>query len=87
MNRSGTEALPLPHVTGGLAASGTNPWLHPIKRLAAWIRNKRRIRRAMTELMALDDRMLADIGLTRGQVGHAARHGRSFAPMDDVARL
>jgi uncharacterized protein YjiS (DUF1127 family) len=78
MSRSGTEALPLSHVTGGLASSGTNLRLHPVKQLAAWIRNKRRFRRAMNELMALDDRLLADIGLTRGQVEQAARQGRSL---------
>lgn|SRR5262245_4917906 len=44
-------------------------------RLIAWFRNERRIRRGVDELMALDDRMLSDIGLTRGSVEHAARYG------------
>jgi uncharacterized protein YjiS (DUF1127 family) len=86
MSRSGIKVLPLSHVTG-LAACATTPWLHPIKQLALWIRNKRRIRRAVNELMALDDRMLTDIGLTRGQVEQAARRGRSLAPLDGIARI
>ena len=76
MRRSSTEALSLSHVTDGLAPSRMNPWPHPIKRLAGWIRNEREIGRAINTLMALDDHMLADIGLKRTQVKHAARHGR-----------
>ena len=34
------------------------------------------LRRSVEELMALDDRMLADIGLTRGNVEYAVRYGR-----------
>jgi uncharacterized protein YjiS (DUF1127 family) len=58
----------------------TAPWqaapVKAVNRLFAWIRNKRRIRRAIDELMALDDRMLSDIGLARGNIEHAARYGR-----------
>jgi uncharacterized protein YjiS (DUF1127 family) len=58
----------------------TAPWqaapVKAVNRLFAWIRNKRRIRRAIDELMALDDRMLSDIGLTRGSIEPAARYGR-----------
>jgi len=32
-------------------------------------------RRAVAELSALDDRMLKDIGLTRGSIPHAVRSG------------
>jgi uncharacterized protein YjiS (DUF1127 family) len=46
-----------------------------LRRLIAWFRNERRIRRGIDELMALDDRMLSDIGLTRGSIEHAARYG------------
>ena len=44
-------------------------------RLIAWFRNELRIRRGIDELMTLDDRMLSDIGLTRGSIEHAARYG------------
>ena len=35
-----------------------------------------RLRRDMRKLAELDDRMLRDIGLARGQIEPAARHGR-----------
>jgi uncharacterized protein YjiS (DUF1127 family) len=50
-------------------------WAPVLGRLIAWFRNERRIRRGIDELMALDDRMLSDIGLTRGSFEHAARYG------------
>jgi uncharacterized protein YjiS (DUF1127 family) len=50
-------------------------WAPVLRRLIAWFRNERRIRRGIDELRALDDRMLADIGLTRATIEHAARHG------------
>lgn len=60
----------------GSAGSWLALLTNPIKRSIAWIWSTRRTRRAARELMALDDRMLADIGLTRGQVVYAVRHGR-----------
>jgi uncharacterized protein YjiS (DUF1127 family) len=47
-----------------------------IKRTIVWNRSTRRMRRAIEELVALDDRMLADIGLSRGDVQYAEWHGR-----------
>lgn len=47
-----------------------------IRRLLAGIRSAWRTRRSIDELMALDDHELADIGLTRGAVEYAVRHGR-----------
>jgi uncharacterized protein YjiS (DUF1127 family) len=44
-------------------------------RSIAWLEARRRMRRAVDELMAMDDRMLADIGVSRGEILHAARHG------------
>ena len=47
-----------------------------IQRSIEWLKERRRMRRATDELTALDDRMLADIGLSRGEIFHAVRHGR-----------
>jgi uncharacterized protein YjiS (DUF1127 family) len=46
-----------------------------VKRRIAQIRSNLQVRRRINALLALDDRMLADIGLTRGAVEYAARHG------------
>jgi len=40
---------------------------------------ERQIRRSVEELMIADDRILADIGLTRQDVDHAVRYGRLSA--------
>ena len=47
-----------------------------IKRLIAWMVWEWTIRRGIDALMALDDRALADVGLTRGAVEHLVRYGR-----------
>ena len=41
-----------------------------------WLRNRRRIRRNIDKLMALDDRLLKDIGLSRSDIEFSARYGR-----------
>jgi uncharacterized protein YjiS (DUF1127 family) len=46
------------------------------QRSIARIRNMIRIRRNTAALLRLDDRMLADVGLSRGEVEYAVRHGR-----------
>ena len=37
---------------------------------------RRRLHRDHQDLLSLDDRVLADIGLTRDDANHIARHGR-----------
>jgi uncharacterized protein YjiS (DUF1127 family) len=47
--------------------------------LARWLKTASRrvaMRRARRELFAMPDFMLADIGLTRGEIASAVRHGR-----------
>jgi uncharacterized protein YjiS (DUF1127 family) len=46
------------------------------KRWIDQIRSEWQTRRGIDALMALDERMLADIGLTRGAVEYAGRYGR-----------
>jgi uncharacterized protein YjiS (DUF1127 family) len=53
----------------------------PITRGIAWIGAQRLRRRAIAELMALDDRTLRDIGLSRSEIAHVVRRGR---PSDRV---
>jgi uncharacterized protein YjiS (DUF1127 family) len=46
------------------------------RRLAAKILAELAARRAVQTLASLDERMLRDIGVDRGQIWHATRHGR-----------
>jgi uncharacterized protein YjiS (DUF1127 family) len=48
-----------------------------LARAAAAISRWHRLRRDAWRLMALDDRMLRDIGLGRGEIEHAVRGGRA----------
>ncbi len=59
-------------MSGPEAAAGPSWWA----RLARATMTEYRIRRAMREIRALDDRMLHDVGLDRGGVEYAARFGR-----------
>src|SRR5262245_44517166 len=52
-----------------------------IKAIIASLAAERRRRLATSELHAFDDRMLADIGLTRGDIDNAVRFGRSQTGM------
>jgi uncharacterized protein YjiS (DUF1127 family) len=47
-----------------------------VARIATAIANELRIRRDMRQLLAMDDVMLKDIGLTRADIGAAVRYGR-----------
>jgi uncharacterized protein YjiS (DUF1127 family) len=70
--------------SGGLK---TESWLavlaRPIKRGIVWIAFRRQLRRDIEELMTLDDRMLRDIGLSRGEIEHAMPRGRPFDGWND----
>jgi uncharacterized protein YjiS (DUF1127 family) len=58
-----------------------------IGRIAERIRERMRRRAALAELMALDDRLLADIGLTRGQIPAAVGSARIGWLKDEVDSL
>ena len=77
MSTSTIEA-PVARRTDLSAESWPAALARPIKQGIAWIGSRRRLHRDIKELMALDDRILRDIGLRRGEVEYAARYGRSF---------
>jgi uncharacterized protein YjiS (DUF1127 family) len=62
-------------VDGDATAFGWAALVSWSKQWAEWFRSERHIRRATNELMTLDDRMLADIGLTRADLAYGARYG------------
>jgi uncharacterized protein YjiS (DUF1127 family) len=47
------------------------------------IMERSRMRRDASALLAMDDRILADIGLRRGEIEYAARYGRRPADSSD----
>ena len=69
------------------ASTNTDFWwatlVKSVRRRIARIRSERRIRRDIDALMVLDGRMLADIGLSRGDVECAARYGQLPARAND----
>ena len=46
------------------------------RRLFEWLTHQRKARRDMRVLLSFDDRMLADIGLSRGEINYAVMNGR-----------
>ncbi|WP_179221710.1 DUF1127 domain-containing protein [Inquilinus limosus] len=47
-----------------------------LDRIAAWIRRQVKMSRDTARLTALDDHLLADMGLTRGEIRGLVRRGR-----------
>ena len=84
---------------GALWPNAEGPHLHPAekrlnsllgrlisapRRIAAALAQELAVRRGMQSLASLDDRLLRDIGLERGQIDYAVRHGRQVRRMDDA---
>src|SRR5262245_35483670 len=90
-SEGGTNMAHLSIHSGALPAQGqdsTDFWpytlVKAIRRLIARIDSEWRIRRTIDVLMELDDRALADVGLTRGSIEHAVRCGR-FSTIESPA--
>jgi len=78
--RSDLDTVSRPRsLAGSLLAA---PW-----RVMAGLAKELAARRAMHALADLDDRMLRDIGLDRGQIPHAARQGRIERMQDTRANI
>jgi uncharacterized protein YjiS (DUF1127 family) len=75
MNSQMTISFPHDYPPRGTSASLGWPF-NAAGRLTAWLRCKRQARRSRSALDALDNKMLADLGITRGQIGSVARLGR-----------
>ena len=91
INAKGAAALsPLAgrsRVRGSLRAhSLTASLMAGARWLAAGLAKELAARRAMRSLASLDNRMLRDIGLERGQIDYAVRQGRQAAKRVDDAR-
>jgi uncharacterized protein YjiS (DUF1127 family) len=51
-----------------------------LRAFLAWVADERRLRQAIRELEAFDDRRLRDLGLTRETIEDAVRLGRRPTP-------
>lgn len=59
---------------GGGTFAGWFLWI--ARQLAAVLERRRRIGKDIEQLQRMDDRTLADIGIPRGEIEAALRHGR-----------
>jgi uncharacterized protein YjiS (DUF1127 family) len=58
------------------AVSWRDLLVNSIRRRFGRLESELRLRRDLDDLMSLDDRILADIGLSRGEIDYVVRHGR-----------
>jgi uncharacterized protein YjiS (DUF1127 family) len=64
-------------VTHALEAGGRRSLVDLVFGALGALRREIRIRRSRLELSRMSAHMLQDLGLTRGEVEHVVRHGRS----------
>jgi uncharacterized protein YjiS (DUF1127 family) len=83
---SSTTETPVARRAGLSADSRLAALASPIKQGIAWIGSRRQLRRSIKELLALDDRMLRDIGLRRSEVEYTVRYGRPLDRYKDRLR-
>ena len=76
---SSTIETPMVRRAGVTSDSGPTALATPVKQGSTWIASRGRLRRDVKELRALDDRILCDIGLSRGEVEYATRRPRESA--------
>jgi uncharacterized protein YjiS (DUF1127 family) len=73
------ERLARQHADAAVRPWSISAWLVELAmRVARVIRAEIRIRRNMRELMAMNDAMLKDIGLSRAEIDRAVRYGRDW---------
>ena len=83
MSNAAIERRVLPARSPDSAAAWRATLVKAIKQLIAWIRNEREIRRGIEQLRCLDDRALADIALSRGEIELTVRSGRFSTPVNE----
>ena len=67
-----------------LARLGIARILAVLKGITKAIEAELAVRRAITELTSMDDRMLRDLGITRGEIQNTIRGPRKIAETDDA---
>ena len=67
-------------ISRALLSQGINswPWKSSMEvAMTAKVSKRSEIRAAIKELQALNDKDLADIGISRGEIAHVVKHGRN----------
>ena len=80
---SSSIATALSLASGHRYAAGAKALLvNPVRWLASWISSELARRHGAAQLRAMDDRHLADIGLTRGEIEYVVRYGKRPGSLD-----
>lgn len=75
------EVFRLLGMVGRGMAAAAGLLVSPLTRVARHLSRQSRLRAAKRELLAMDDRLLADMGITREDIDEVVRNGR---PMPDI---
>ncbi len=63
-------------IAGRGIAAAARVMVSPLARTMRWLARERRLRAARRELHAMDDRLLADMGITRHDIDEVVRNGK-----------